>query len=494
MTVFSNGTMDFRGKTRRTSYCLVSVLLLHFAFFICTGQEIDIPLGYPSVLQSKTPSGDFEVTQRLIPLPFIPPDVELMQKEALSRENNWFKMRDKRKIDELGLMNFYAKSGRTSVAVVPKLHNSSAGIEIYRIPESTSKEAFQKRQGPYRSGVTSEFSNKRSATKLAKFKFGRKAESGMAYFYVSRILGKLVDVPPATYRTMQIEAFNRVSKQAHQTGNKHCTYAWQALRSRVRNKDSRFVLPEGKFVYGSLAENPRGEYSSPPSYWTIDRIKRKRFYKVISSSSPVSKILDLDDKKCLQDLALAQDLVRGVVLDEIFKQADRLGNISTEKLQHYVTFEGIVKWNDNLSEEDKAESITRFVELDRIVYKDNDDGMMWERSSIPMSPILDRTRHLDPVLYSRLQWLAGLMQDSSGEPASTVKEYFLKIVHISPKNYDELRKSVIKIAEKLKKRVDAKEIKLDLNFEITLKEILLKEANSAASPKPGLRAQPLPGN
>src|SRR5438034_2037826 len=33
--------------------------------------------------------------------------------------------------------------------------------------------------------------------------------------------------------------------------------------------------------------------------------------------------------------------------------------------------------------------------LKRIIYKDNDDGMNWEKNSISVTPILDETHHID---------------------------------------------------------------------------------------------------
>lgn len=439
-------------------------------------ETIDLPLGIPAMMETPTPSGEPEVAQRLIPFPFLPPDVVQVGKESLSKENNWFTKRDKREIDELGRFDFHAESGAFAVALVPKLHNTSAGMEIYQIPEGGSIRAFEQREGAFRPGRTSLHLNPRPGEKIAKFKMGEMAECGIAYFYLSRILGKLVEVPPATYRTLHIDEFRRVAKQSHQTGNPACTYSWSVLRQRVAAESPACVLPGASFVFGSLAKNPRGEDSSPPGYWTLERIRQKRFYRALSSRSPVSETLDLSDPACLQDLALAQDLARGVILDEIFKQTDRLGNISLGRLSHYVDREGIAKWKDNLDEEDEAGRITRVVELDRILYKDNDDGMMWGERSTSVSPVLEEARHLDPVVHSRLQWLSALMQDADGGAAELTRRFFLEVVRVAPRNYESLSGNVIKIAERLKGRVDSGEIRLDLDFEGTLKRILLEEA------------------
>ena len=141
-----------------------------------------LPLGNPPELEHSTPTGATEIAQRLIPFPFTPPDVKLKEKEALSSSNHWFTSHDKNKLDELGSLDFYTTSGSQSVGVVPKLHNTSAGIEIYQLPPTSSKDTFEKTEGPYRPGITKEFSNKRSGEKIAKFKMSRIAEPGLACF------------------------------------------------------------------------------------------------------------------------------------------------------------------------------------------------------------------------------------------------------------------------------------------------------------------------
>src|SRR5438093_950465 len=191
-----------------------------------------LPLGNPPLLEHPTPSGVTEIAQRLIQFPFSPPDVKLKENENLSGSNNWFTKHDKNKIDELASLDFHATSGPQSVGVVPKLHNTSAGIEIYELPPPLSKEKFEKTEGPYRAGVTKKYSNKRSGKKVAKFKVGTMAESGLACFHMSRLLGHLVEVPPATYRTMDIQEFQKVGDQARTTGHPRCTEAWANRRTK----------------------------------------------------------------------------------------------------------------------------------------------------------------------------------------------------------------------------------------------------------------------
>jgi len=436
-------------------------------------------LGDPPLVEHPTPNGVTEVAQRLIRFPFTPPDVKLKDQETLSSSNDWFTKHDNKEIDRLDNLDFYASSGPQCVGVVPKLHNTSAGIEIYELPPGLSKETFEQTEGPYRAGVTKKYSNTRSGNKVAKFEVGTMAQSGLACFYVSRLLGRLVEVPPATYRTMDIQEFQKVGDQARTTGHPSCTQAWADLRAMAKSGSPKVVLPDGKLVFGSLAQNPRGEDSSPEDYWTVGAIRGHSFYKVLSSNAPVASILDLNDAKSLQDLALAQDMIRGVILDSIFFQVDRLGNISVDVLEHYVTSEGEIKWDDKVSDKDKGKAVSPLLPLKRIMYKDNDDGMNWGMSSISVTPILNETHHIDQTIYSRLQWMAGLMQDSEPGSDAKIKDYFVNVVHISGDNYDKLKASLIKQAASLKSRVDSKAILVDLDFEGTMRKLYAKEIEAA---------------
>lgn len=459
-----------------------------------SASDTSLPLGEPPTVEHPTPNGLTEIAQRLIGFPFTPPDVKLKDGDALSGSKDWFTRHDADEIDRLDNLDFYATTGSQSVGVVPKLHNTSAGIEIYQLPPEISKETFEKTEGPYRAGITKKYSNKRSGKKVAKFKMGTMAESGLACFYVSRLLGHLVEVPPATYRTMDVQEFQKVGDQAGTTGHPSCTEAWANLRAMVKSGSSKVLLAGGKLVFGSLAQNPRGENSSPEDYWTVGAIRGHSFYRILSSKSAVTSNVNLDDPKSLQDLALAQDMARGVILDSIFRQVDRLGNISIAVLQHYVTNKGKVKWDDKISDKDKAEAVSPFLPLKRIMYKDNDDGMMWGMNSISVTPILSDTHHVDQTIYNRLQWLAGLMQDSQPGSDAKIKDYFVNAVHISGDNYDKLKASLIKQAASLKARVEANDILLDLDFEGTMQKLYAKKVEAAQSTPPDVSGAVVPSS
>jgi hypothetical protein len=217
-----------------------------------------LPLGDPPSMEHPTPNGVTEVAQRLVRFPFIPPDVKLKEDDVLSVSKDWFTKHDKKEIDRLDNLDFYASSGPQCVGVVPKLHNTSAGIEIYQLPPELSKETFEKTEGPYRAGVTKKYSNTRSGKKVAKFKVGTMAQSGLACFHISRLLGHLVEVPPATYRTMDIQEFQKVGDQARTTGHPSCTQAWADLagHGKVGQSKSSSLRREAR-LWVSGAESAR---------------------------------------------------------------------------------------------------------------------------------------------------------------------------------------------------------------------------------------------
>ena len=124
-----------------------------------------LPLGDPPFIEHPTPNAVTEIAQRLVRFPFTPPDVTLKEENALSASKDWFTKHDKNAIDQLDSLDFHVSSGPQSVGVVPKLHNTSAGVEIYQLPSTTSKETFEKTEGPYRPGKTKKYSNPRGRVK-----------------------------------------------------------------------------------------------------------------------------------------------------------------------------------------------------------------------------------------------------------------------------------------------------------------------------------------
>ncbi len=104
------------------------------------------------------------------------------------------------------------------------------------------------------------------------------------------------------------------------------------------------------------------------------------------------------------------------------------------------------------------------VPLERLLLKDNDDGLRWDRFGLLNATlIIDEVRHLDALTYARLQWLAGLMTDPATRDA--VKAYFTDSVHVSAKSYDDVSARLIDLAARFKRKHAAGALLLDLDLE-----------------------------
>ena len=253
-----------------------------------------LPLGNPPLIEHRRPNGGTEIAQRLVGFPFTPPDVKLKDKDALSSSNDWFTKHDKNEIDELGSLDFHASSGPESVGVVPKLHNTSAGIEIYQLPPTSSKETFEKTEGPYRPGITKKYSNKRSGKKLPS---SRRVPWRSRVSHVFTCLGCSAILSRCRPQLIGRWMFRSSRKSATRPERPAIRVARKLglICERWPSRPSKSSSPDGKLVYGSLAQNPRGEDSSPEDYWTVGAIRGHSFYKVLSSKAPVANILNLND-------------------------------------------------------------------------------------------------------------------------------------------------------------------------------------------------------
>jgi len=133
--------------------------------------------------------------------------------------------------------------------VVPKLHNTSAGIEIYQLPPTLTKETFRKKQkGPTARGITKKYSNKRSGKKNSEVQGGYNGSVGARpVFHVSRLLGHLVEVPPATYRTMDLQEFQKGCRPSpNDRPSEFALRPGPELRAMAKSGSSKVVLPDGK--------------------------------------------------------------------------------------------------------------------------------------------------------------------------------------------------------------------------------------------------------
>ena len=418
----------------------------------------------PVKVTHRSPTGVEETCQLLVPFPFTPSDVA-----ADPASYRWYRDKDVEAIEKMCAWDLYGGKDDSLVGVCPKIHWSSPALELHDITKGElSKAEFEKKQCAIDR-------KKRGAKKLAKWKvhiYAREPESGLMYFHFSRLLGNLGFVYPATYRSIaRVEAV-RWSNEALATiqGTRRTEPGMWHYRPRtgwahVRN---RWQKSTDDVVYGSLAKNPRGEaghkafkYVGEIPLATAALYRKQPYHRTVNSDRPLALKFDARNAKryqaALQSLVHAHDYTHFVIMDHLFHQRDRPGNIDGEIHYHYLE-DGKLRWSKTKPTDRPS------VALERLLLKDNDEALSWKHyGSLVTSHLIDDLNHLDSVTYERIQWLAGLMSEDASKDA--VAAYFRDVVHIEPEVYEAVRKRMIDLAKRLKAKHDKGKLFLDLDLE-----------------------------
>ena len=421
----------------------------------------------PTLVTHTAPEGLEEQCQLLVAFPFTPDDVKIDPQQF-----RWYREDDFEEIAELCSMNLYAPETTkdvTAVGICPKTHWSTPGLEVHAIDEVGMKKAdFEKTRCRRDRRL-------RGAKKVAKFKtavYWKEPQTALMYFHFSRLLGAAPIVPPVTFRTVSRKQLARWSSTAISTlGSKkelprlNPLGGWVYLRQKLAKAD--------ELVPGSFSETARGEhYHKPFTYLNekehiriggIFAFRAKQYYKIVASSKPLVEMLAFDPEKpkqlnsAIQSLATAQDFTHLLILDHVFNQRDRSGNINSKVRYHYLD-------KDNNLRSKKKPDVADTVALDRLLLKDNDDGLRWDRHGmLNASLIIDEIRHVDSLTYARMQWLAKLMSDEA--TGQQVEDYFVDSVHISRDSYQEVRERFLDLAARFEKAHTAGKLALDLDLE-----------------------------
>lgn len=423
----------------------------------------------PTEVVHTSPDGIPEVCTLLQKFPYEPPD--LADDPDSMR---WYRKDDFKAIEKLCAMDFYLDQPTeelTAHGTCPKTHSTTPALEVFDLTETKlSKAKWQEAQcSRYK---------RRNLTKLAKLKipvYSREAESGIMFFHFSRLLGNAGFVYPYTPREIARPEWVKLSKTAIAHIAKHKVEgtlgAWGLLKKRhsQKKKDPDVIL-------GGLAKNPRGEHShmtfrgkSFPIFKAI-LFRKTWYYKLANDLDPIDKSFEWDPTEAddyhdeVQDLAYVEDFTNLVIVDYIFNERDRNGNIEAKFYYHYVDEEGDLRWQDEdkWDDDDKAKH-PNAVRVERLILKDNDDGLRWDKfGKLNMSPIIYEIRHMDPIMYSRMQWLAGLMSDEVTN--AEVKKYFVEVARLRDFVYDELQYRFVNMANRFAKMYADGDLLLDLDL------------------------------
>lgn len=331
-----------------------------------------------------------------------------------------------------------------TVALCPKTWSTSPGMMVYDISE-----------GPYvgdRSGferhacAEGKSAKQQAKDSLAKFKptmnakgtSGTFSQSSLLYYHFSRYLEADIGVPPAVWRSMDRaahldEVASRglsISGNSHSSGMNHA--GWRKLVDADKNPASysptdELYTSDRKALYGALLSSPGSRYGSEvngtrASGWgkgqNLD-FQETAPFRALRSGAPIEKAISegvaeaIKTKQIRRDMGAdvdprqvaywMSDIANIVLLDFIFSQQDRIGNIDYKVRWMWIE-DGKVKSHgaDNHSK-DRGKAPETAIRIKRTHLNDNDAGGRVAYANFTKSTqMLEKLRHFPATTYTKL--------------------------------------------------------------------------------------------
>ncbi len=327
-----------------------------------------------------------------------------------------------------------------SIALCPKTWSTSAGVVFYELQDNLNSQQFEAQR----------CAMKKENKTIAKLKFtvnekdtsATNSKSSILYYHFSRLFNASILVPVAVKRTMdRVDLYNRVSSKAHGQGSMNSA-AWKHINNWIRGTFNNITNPDlfenSDSVYGVVL-HPRGvrygtEINGVRSSWgapqNID-FQNTAAFTALRSQLPLLDSMREGIRKAQANPALAkdlagspsdlqmvmwmQDLTEITLLDYIFSQQDRIGNIDYEWQWYYVQ-DGAVKTLINKSDLPRSamQSMTPPAEIadfhPQLIQKtwigDNDAGAKINYLNYTKTTkMLEGIRHYNSNLYKSLMSL-----------------------------------------------------------------------------------------
>lgn len=313
-------------------------------------------------------------------------------------------------------MDFY-----TDYALCPKQISTNPGVGIAALLNGKTREETM--------AVCR--SNCEAVSVKAKFKNSitcSYAPSILAYYHFSRIL-KAGRVPVAVLRTMDREEHLKIAQVGYDNAKataitkttwKQFLAAHNALTSTKLFDDSK------QFVYGALSVNPKheekySELSASPYEVRYEKAFVKPQFVRLTNPASVQQIAGTTDVKVLAQLIVQmKDMTDMILLDTLFSQDDRIGNLHYKAALYSVQTDpatgksefksdkatstynfSLGKWNVSAEDAPKIKAGQFLVR--EMMMKDNDCGVdVTQRSNMmrKMSAI-EGLKHISPRTYKK---------------------------------------------------------------------------------------------
>lgn len=396
---------------------------------------------------------------------------------------------------ELCALDLYAAD--SGLAACPKLNSTNPGIKVFKLKKKAGGRAKWEKEECGKEDPDG------PAKQIAKFKQTMTcsyAPSPLAYYHISRVLDAQPLVPVGVLRTMDA----RTHKEYVEKGGEYATAiygrkepdapilkAWTVKWPQAHvDKPATLFDTSGAQVWGGLLDAPKGKenykemYTKPGEkfhYATrYEDFKSTTPYLKLKDKAPLANKLGKEFAKFAEAMVQLKDTADMILLDYLFNQQDRMGNI------HYIPYYLYVKDGDikdkkvkkakeDDSDEEKAEVAAEEEEMKkagavvvkRMLLADNDCGVAKD-NLMAQHKILEGVSHMGLETYRRLLWLKDQMKKD------TWREFFMSELQFTKADLDGSRRfngfqanldNAVKI---LQKRCEEGNLNLDLNFQLQL--------------------------
>lgn len=352
-----------------------------------------------------------------------------------------------------------------TVAICPKTWSTSPGMMVYDISEGPfagDRAGFEREACPEGKEAKS-----LAKTDLAKFKptmngkgtSGTYSPSPLLYYHFSRYFEADIEVPPAVWRSMDRQThLSEVARPGlaiagHSHSSRMNFNGWKILVDADADPDaykpvSDLYTSDRAQLYGVLLDSPGSRYSSEvngtrESGWgkgqNLDFQETAPFL-ALRSQKPLAEavvegvagaIKDPQIKRDMgSDVAPEQivfwmtDIANIVLLDFIFSQQDRIGNIDYKTAWYWNEGGELKHKKSDAKGKEDTPPVEGAIRIKRTHLNDNDAGARIEYANFTKSTMmLEKLRHFPAATYRKLMALNSDFADQ-GELYAYVRDSF----------------------------------------------------------------------
>lgn len=341
---------------------------------------------------------------------------------------------------------------KPSVAICPKTWSTSPGMIVYDISEGpyvNDRQGFERKSCPEGKDAKHQAKGeigKFKPTMNAKGTSGTFSASPLLYYHLSRYLGSDIGVPVAVWRSMDRQmhlsevARPGLALSGHSHSSDMNVAGWEALVDADQNPDaysptSDLFTTDRTALYGVLLQSTGDRYNSEvngtrKSGWgkgQNEDFQETAPFMALRSGKPLNEAVAEGVAASLKDPQIKRDMGEDVdprqvvfwmrdvaniaLLDFIFSQQDRVGNVDFVPMWMWVEG-GAIKSRKAKSHGNETDPLPDgAVLIKRTHLNDNDAGARVEYANYAKSTqMLEKMRHFPAATYAKLMALNADLQ------------------------------------------------------------------------------------